>query len=303
MAIIGAIVLIALAVVARAKFADDDGSGSTKERDRDGRSVVACTPELAAVCDAMAEDGSIAKDPPTLELDEAAAPDASIDGWITWDPAPQIANFDAGQNPTWGDVEALGSARLAVLLDPASSKTLVDDCEADTVWDCIASAPSSGLTVGVGDPTTSEGLSRLLPLAVALSPELDGEALDASDVRDIVDSADPQADAATMSLTAIRPGAISIVVGPEAVLGDIAGSAQGKSRRLSASVATPKTTATVVLATRTGSDLGDLADACEDDAVAQALRDAGVAPCSDDRDELDANERAGFLYTVREKAS
>ena len=36
--------------------------------------MVACTKDLASVCDALAAAGRIAADPPTLDLDGAAAP-------------------------------------------------------------------------------------------------------------------------------------------------------------------------------------------------------------------------------------
>ncbi|WP_421119319.1 hypothetical protein ACE2AJ_18455 [Aquihabitans daechungensis] len=307
-AVIGAFVLIALAIFVRGLLVDDDGGGGGSNgpgKDDDGPPVVACTPELMAVCDALAAEGDIsdtkaARKVRTLDLEGASAPDSKIDGWITWDPAPQIANFDAGQNEVWAESEALGSARLAALLDPATADALTAACRRDTVWACVAEAPVAGLTIGVGEPDTAEGLSRLYPLAAALTADLDAQALDANDLRDLVKGPTSQADAETMARSATQPGQVSIVVGPEVVLGRIGSSAQGQNRKLRTSVAKPKTTATIVIAPRSGRDVGDLADACEDDDVAEALRAAGVEPCSDDRDDVD---RAGFLYLVREKAS
>ena len=297
-AVIGAFVLIALAIFIRGLVVGDDGGSDGHKKGDDGSTpVVACTPELVEVCDALADDGQIAADPPTLDLDDAAAPPTEVDGWITWNPAPAIANFDAGQVPVWDESDALGSARLAALLDPATEDVL-RGCDGDSVWVCVARSPSDGLTIGVGEPSTAEGLSRLAPLAEALAPDLDPEALPSSDLRAIVASSDSQTDAATMSGYATQPGRISIVVGPEDLLGAIASTNQGVERELQVAVATPEAKATVVVAPRVGRDL-DLADACEDDAVADALRSVGVVPCRGKA----SDELAGFLYNVREKAS
>src|SRR5690348_6274692 len=109
MAVVGAFLLIVLAMFVRSKLADDDSSSNGSKGNGGGRPVVACTPELQEVCDALATDGQIASDPPTLDLGGASKPDSEIDGWITWDPAPEIADFDAGQNEVWGPSDALGS--------------------------------------------------------------------------------------------------------------------------------------------------------------------------------------------------
>ena len=305
MAVIGAFVLIALAIVARNHFADDGGgssNGSGRPHKGGSAPVVACTPDLAAVCTALADQGSIAKDPPTLDLDGAATPDSKIDGWITWDPAPQIANFDAGQPKVWGVADALGSTSLAALAEGEVFGGLRSGCGEQVDWACFAKRWREwGMTIGVGDPTTAEGLSRLAPLAIALAPDLDTEELQPSDLRDIVTSpAIPQSDAASMSLAATQPGKITLVIGPQSLLEARANSPQGKNLRLEPRALKPTRTATVVVAPRVGRDLGDPAGACEDDAVAKALESVGVVPCSDGRDDVD---RAGFLYVVREKAS
>lgn len=313
LAVVAAIVLIALAVFIRSLLVDDDGNGGGPNKAEGGSApVVACTPELVAVCDALADAGDITpytepdekgrEQPAELELDEAAAPDAEIDGWITWDPAPEIANFDAGQTPIWDAAQALGSAPLAALAGSEVFGGLRSSCGETVDWACFAErGPEWGLTVGVGDPSTAEGLVRLAPFALAFAPDLDTEALESSDLRAIIDSSTiSQADAATMSRKATQPGQISIVVGPEALLASRADSPQGESLGLEMRVLDPELSATVVIAPRTGRDVGDLAGACEDDAVAEALQSVGVDPCSDDRDDVD---RAGFLYKVREKAS
>lgn len=301
MAVIGAFTLIALAIFVRGLLVDDgEGGGGSQGRTSDGSApVVACTPDLASVCEALADDGQIAAEPPSLELAGAAEPPADVEGWITWDPAPQVANFDAGQQAVWGASEALGSAPLAALADSEAFSYLRSGCAA-VDWNCFATRfVRDGFTVGVGDPTTAEGLARLAPLAASLSPDLAPDGLRAEDLRRIVEST-TQDEAATMARAATQPGLVGMVVGPKGLLDRVADTAQGKARALGVEVLAPRTTATIVLTSRAGRDLGDLAEACDVDEVAAALRAAGVVPCEDGRGK---DDRAGFLYQVRKKVS
>ena len=301
MAVIGAFVLIALAVFVRGLLVGDDGDASGADGPKgDGSApVVACSPELAIVCGALADAGDIAPDPPTLDLDEASSPPAEIDGWITWNPAPQIANFDAGQAPIWAAPQPLGRATLAALVDPASEAALIDACNEPTVWACIAQAPASDLTVGVGEPATAEGVSRLSPIASAVTPDRDPDQIPVSELLDLIEGPSSQADATTMSRAATQVGIVSIVVGPEDVLSRAASTNQGKARKLQVAVATPKATATVVLAARAGHEDDLDALACRDlaDAADEALRSVGVEPCTGQA----SDALAGFLYQVQKK--
>ena len=97
LAIAGAVILVCAAVLVRGALADDDG-GSGGGSGTGGAPVVACTADLASVCDALAEAGTIAADPPRLDLDGAAQPPAKLDGWITWEPAPLVVDFATGDD-------------------------------------------------------------------------------------------------------------------------------------------------------------------------------------------------------------
>ncbi len=300
MAVIGAFVLIALAILVRGLLVDGSGDGGSEPSKRPSGEapVVACTPELSMVCAALADAGAIASDPPELDLADASDPPEDIDGWITWNPAPQVANFDAGQAPIWGRPISFGRATLAALMDPATQDALIAACDEVTVWACIGQAPAADLTVGVGEPTTAEGLARLAPIALALTPDRDTSQIPTGDLIDLVDGPSSQADAATMSRSATQAGVISIVVGPEDILGRAAQTNQGKDRKLQVAVATPDTKATVVLAPRAGRE-DDVDLACQDlpDDATAALRSAGVEPCTGTVDDA----LAGFLYQVEKK--
>jgi hypothetical protein len=139
---------------------------------RGDKPVVACTPDLQPLCDALAADGAIK---PTDPIDIADIKGNSklldnIDGWLTWDGAPGIVTFDLGsdQASPWDTPTVVGSGKLGVaytpdgLLSPACAKT----------WRCIASKASGDQdapVIGVGDGTTAISLQRYYPLALALA--------------------------------------------------------------------------------------------------------------------------------------
>jgi hypothetical protein len=305
-AVIAAFVLIALALFVRGRIVDDGGTGSKPgNKDGDGAPVVACTPELAAVCDALAAEGSIAADPPMLDLPEAAEPPADVDGWITWNPAPAIANYIASpqlSSVVWDQdgAEALGSATQVALVDQATNQALPAACRSTPTWSCLGGA-EAGLAVGVGDPATSEGIARLAPFARAFATDDDHETLDVAAVDDLVRSTQvAQSDAATMAeqLTT-SPGTVSIVAGPDALLTSLTTTARGEQRGLRVLRPTPSARLTVVLAARSGraDELDGLGCDQLDGSVTAALRAAGVKACTGTADAA----LAGFLYQVQKK--
>jgi hypothetical protein len=303
LAILAAVALVAVAIVARSALADDDGTGPGR-KSASGRPVVACTPDLMAVCDALAADGRIAADPPELDLDEAGAPDAAIDGWITWDPAPAIANFDSGRE-AWVDDRAVAWARLGVLWPRSVFATLRGACPDGVTWSCIAGSEDPSVTVGTGSPDTAEGLARMFPLAAALSDALDPSTLDEQQLAGLLEGpVDGQAAAADMgdALVTFGPGKGSVVVAPIPLAEQLASTPAGRERSLLLLAPAPETGIAVVLSTRQGSDLGALADrilrAEGGSPVGRALAAAGV---SGGPGKLADDDVAGFLYQVRKK--
>lgn len=298
---VGAVVLlIAGALVARDAIAGDDtGGGKTASS---GKPVVACTQDLIEVCDALADAGEIAADPPVLDLDQAADPPDDIDSWITWDPAPRIANFDA--EGTWSSPTVLGTAPLSVV---AADGALAAGCPDETTWACLARSAEAGLAIGVGRPSTAEGIARLAPLARALTDADDPDALDVLALADLV--AGPsggQRDAAHQAdALVVTPGALDAVVGPAPVLTRAAGTPRGQGRELDVREPAPEASAGVVLVSRPD-HRHDLPDLCEPPdepsllrlAAGVALVDAGIEDaCVGD---LATDQVAGFLYRVRQ---
>ena len=289
LAIVGAVALVAVAVLVRATVLDGgDGSGSGGGG---GAPRVACTPDLVAVCAALADAGAIERDPIALDLDGATEPPADLDGWLTWDGAPGVANEDAPA--TWQDPVAVAGSPLAVARRAGPAPALPTGCTAAALtWRCIVDAAFDGTAVGVGTGTTAESLVRLSPLAAALVP-VDGDAtdIDATDLRTVLASpADPQ-DLFPAQLVTLRTklGALTWLVGPQGALDAADGLVVVRPK------GAPVQASVVLAATRSGR-LGDVAARLRDAGPAAALRDAGVEPGAG-RLALDP----GDLYAVRDK--
>lgn len=274
LAIVGAVALIAVALLVRSWLADDDaeggGSAGGSGGGSNGQPVVACTSDLAAICEALADDGRIAEDPPTLDLADSDDP-PTVDGWITWDPAPFVVNENAGQGASiWSEPEVLGSAPLGVLLYPDDDTEFDTDCN----WTCITERVGQDWPVGVGSPSTSEGLARWRPLAQALVDASDGAAgIPQARIDAILNSpANPQNDL-TLQQFLTGPGRATAYIGLGPVLSDALG-----SRGLELVEPEPATTAAVVVAARNGEESVTLADHLGGDALNDALAQVGVTP-------------------------
>lgn len=290
LAIAGAVALVAVAVVLRGTVLDDGGGGSGGGGGG-GAPRVACAPDLAAVCAALADTGAIAREPITLDLDGATEPPDELDGWITWDGAAGVADLDAPD--TWQDPVAVAGSPLAIARRSGPAPELPAGCTAAALtWRCVVDSALGGAAVGVGTGTTAESLVRLNPLAGALIPT-DGDVtdIDAADLRAVVTSpADPQ-DLFPTQLVTLRTklGALTWLVGPQAAL------EAADDLVVVRPTGSPVLASVVLAATRTG-DVGRLADQLQEGGPAAALRDAGVEPGAG-RLSLDPGE----LYAVRDK--
>ena len=302
LAVLGAVCLIAIGLLVRSQLGGSDSGDGPKASNGGGRPVVACDPSLSAVCDALADAGRIAADPPTLTLAAAVTPDAKIDGWITWDPAPGIANIDTPD--TWDIPEVLGSAPVAILSSSSDLTTLRAGCEADVTWSCVAHPETSGLAMGVGDLNSAESLARFYPLAASLvGSGQDFTNLASPQLRSVVnspaDGQDPLADQVRTLLTA--PGALNVVVGPQGAFE----AARATPRGSALVISTPKpagATMSAVIVRRTASKATTItvAQVLDVAPAATALRDNGLTgtPAA-----LAPPQRAGELYAVRKKVA
>lgn len=298
LAVVGAIGLVVGALFLRSVIAGDGGTGdgSSDGSGSSGRTtpVVACAPDLRSVCDALADDGLITAAPSTLDLVGAAAQDIDVDGWITWDPAPGVANFD--RPDTWSDLEPLASAPLGVLVAGTS-----EGCDAAPTWEsCVIASADRGVPVGVGTGTTAQSLARLHPIAAALVPA-DGGFTDvsATSLRDVVNSTQiDQSDYARQINTFLtQRGALGMVVGPVPALE----AATLRQPTATVAIPTPEAQLTVVVVThRTTGDRSPITGGhlLRSEAARTAFEALGLVPATGTASDL---TRAGEVHSIREK--
>lgn len=280
LAVLAAVALVALAVFVRGKLVDAGNGGGDSKKDRPKpvaeRPVVACTPDLAAICAALADAHQIATGTAPLDLDGAADPPKEIQGWITWSPAPEVADLDTNGERVWKRGVTLGSAELGVFADPATL-----GCGPPVEWNCLADKAGPDLPIGVGLVTTADGLARLAPLAPSLARDGDPTAVDVGRGRAILDGPASQDDAPSMFTRAItQPGAVAAVVAPLPAATRAAATPQARDRNLQALPARRSGRVAVVLASRVGRnvDLVDVVKATRSAVPAERLTSLGLSP-------------------------
>lgn len=129
LAVAGAVLLIAAAVLARAVLRDggdgDDGG------DPSGL-VIACIPELAAACEALDRPAELRIEDPADTI-AAVESGIDIDAWVTLDPWPAIAAFES-DDPLFASAEPVAVDDLALVVRATS---VPSDCPAPPTWTCI----------------------------------------------------------------------------------------------------------------------------------------------------------------------
>ena len=318
LAIIAAVVLVAGAVLIRSAITDDgndqscaDGSAEDCRGGGSGRPRVACTPDLDAVCNALAADDAIEKVEP-VDLADAADRADELDGWITYGVAPLLIGYDVSPNaPKAGAYDVtptpIASARLTAVVPPGSTGAIGDKCLAKPTWTCIDAAVAGGnvpLSAGATGPISSAAITNLTPLAEAGRY---GEA-DAVEAFDQVSGAykdalgrgvAPSASVDTqLDQLVTQVGRADVVVAPAARATDAVRQASGRNLELRALTAEPASRAVVVLAsTGTGNLSSDVEEALiVDGAPARALAKLGYRIDTDAK--VPGTAEAGFLYTV-----
>ena len=297
LAILAAVVLVAAGVVVRQRLAGDGGSGGGGSTGG-GTPVVACTEDLQPVCDALVADGVIrAADP--IDLAEAKDPATAtkVDGWLTWDPAPGVANFlnDAsGANPVWEPGTPVSSAPLG--LARAKAAPVKPDCW--TTWACLADqGAKQTLLLAVGEPTTARGLAFLYPLAVPLVGDQGYDQFQPSSLKALLNAPSVGQTDASLDKMLTATGAFDAAVAPAGVVDAALRTPRGTSY-VKASP-TPGATVTVVLAPPVDGrrSLDRVRKALAGGAPKAALAELGLGAPG----ELAPTERAGQLYQVYKK--
>lgn len=161
LALVGAIAMIAAAIVLRGALDDDGGDGGGDGRGRDPDGQVVCATELRDVCPGggVIEDVDVTAD--RLVAADAVPPSA----WLTFDPWPSMvdeARNRSGLEPLFPDRAGLASSPL-VAVGPAE----LDGCD----WSCLAG--DGELRVGTRRLDGGLGLLHLAVIAGGLVGTVD----------------------------------------------------------------------------------------------------------------------------------
>ncbi len=298
-AILGALVLVVVAVFVRGlvhdRTAEDGGKGSHGGGDAP---VVACTTDLQTVCDALVADGKIAPDVASFDLADVGdtARVAKLDGWITWDPVPEMLNLDPAADQKWGAPIVLRSTSYGIATSSDSRDTISDaGCQLSgtkTITCLGQQADKGNLSLGIGDPKTSEGLIRL---GLVASGYFDDTGAPDRGALQAIEATDARSQETVLEARAqLQPGLGSdAVIGPGGALDQVAKSAQGQQREINV---TPwaRPIAVVITEAPNGSGIDGLVQASKDSGVATAWTGLGLGTPGGDLSQLDPGE----LYQV-----
>lgn len=151
LALIGAVCLIAAAILARALLTDDGEEGDGGGGDGEAL-VVACIPELRAACEAIDRPMQLSIEAPSETIGRLAAGE-DIDAWVTLDPWPEMAGI-VEPRAVADPVEPVASDELVLLARTNSAEDA--GCDDPLTWSCLVDA--LGDSVAVPEPTAGLGV-------------------------------------------------------------------------------------------------------------------------------------------------
>jgi hypothetical protein len=137
-ALMGAVVMITVAVVVRSSLDGNDSGGPSSS----GPLTIVCVTELEAQCKALPDVEVHIEDAATTAR-ALADGKADIDGWVTFDPWPEIVDLLAQGDAVGAGVPA---ARSALVIATVKER---EDAFSCTSWRCLGDA--------IGQPWTSVG--------------------------------------------------------------------------------------------------------------------------------------------------
>jgi hypothetical protein len=179
LAVLGAVAMVAAAVVIR-RGLDDDGGTDDRANDK---IVMVCAADLEAYCAAYGDDVEVrlASAAETAEaLRDGTLPD-DVDGWVTSSAWLELLGDDAA---ALGEPERIATSPISVAALSDRTDALEEVCGTDLIWDCLlrtADAAWSDLgvdlpgRVAVGFPSadTATGLPVLASTAAGAFGSLD----------------------------------------------------------------------------------------------------------------------------------
>lgn len=194
LAVMGAVVMILIAVLIRSVIDNDNSSGGSKNSGIGGGPVkILCSTELKEICSSLAEDGgvSITVTDPGATVDALTAGTAAdFDAWLTVGPWERVLEDNlVYARPSSGETERrdpLGPGQILakspvvfVSVNDKATERVAAACGADPAVSCA----SSDTSLSIGIPSTRRG-DGLVGLAQATAGRLGKADFDANDLAD-----------------------------------------------------------------------------------------------------------------------
>jgi hypothetical protein len=166
LAVLGAVAMIAAAVLIRNAL-DDSGDGGSPTSGPGGTVTVACAEDLAAACDALegAEGITVVREQAadTAALLAKDTPPA-VDAWVTTAPWAELVDVQrtfAGLDPALGTGTLIARSPVVLAVDKGVRAQLADPQRCGTVgWACVGQQPSLARP-SHASPDTATGLVEL----------------------------------------------------------------------------------------------------------------------------------------------
>ena len=285
LAVLGAVVIVLVAIVVRSAIDDDsdDGDGREPAGGDDGQLVLACDADLEVHCRALTgTSGVFVEESYTTSLGIVDGTLTEVDAWITSDAWFEVTQ---GRTDGLGTAEVLASSPVVAAVDPDRALAVSDLCGASSAWRCLGDragepwaslggqATWGALETGLPDADTATGLSILASVASGFFGDQDFAANEFDDTftswLDRLTAPAPGGDPDPANTLVVRRGTYTAAGTVEARLAAI-------SRPVDRLVVDPAASARVVLVDLPGGD--DVADVTRQ--LRELLAAAGWAPGS-----------------------
>lgn len=134
LAVAASVVMVCVAIVIRSGI--DSSESGTKESS--GPITIACVTELEAQCTALS-NVTVRVEDAAITAKAIAAGTANIDGWITFDPWPEMTNQLAQEQVT-GDSERIAASPLVIAMVQERADAFAPTCGGPVNWRCLGDA-------------------------------------------------------------------------------------------------------------------------------------------------------------------
>jgi hypothetical protein len=166
LAIVVSVVMVCVAIVIRSSI-DSGGSGTNSSS---GPVTIACVTELADECKKLS-NVTVRVEDASVTAKAIAAGTARVDGWVTFDSWPEIADQLAQRTAT-GDSKRIAASQLMIAVVQERADALAPTCGGTINWKCLGDAigrpwtdvggkPEWGI-VKAGIPPFASGLGLLI---------------------------------------------------------------------------------------------------------------------------------------------